>query len=66
MTQQQQQQTVNINLTIDGINLVLRGLDQLPHGQSRQIVDDIINQAQAQVKPAATQEFINESAMEPK
>lgn len=46
-----QQQTVSINLSIDSVNAVLRGLDQLPHGQSRPIVDDIIQQAQAQVSP---------------
>lgn len=47
-----QQQLLTIKLNIDSFNVLLRGLDQLPHGQSRPIVDDILAQAQAQVTPA--------------
>jgi len=59
-----QEQLVSIQLNVDSIHTVLRGLDQLPHGQSRGLVDDIIQQAQSQITPAQSQVLDVEPAEE--
>lgn len=47
--------TVNISLTLpqDQVQLVINALNQLPHGQVRDTIDSIVEQANAQMQPAA-------------
>lgn len=40
--------TIQLTLTIEQINTVLRCLDSAPHGQVRQLIDLIINEATRQ------------------
>jgi uncharacterized protein (DUF305 family) len=42
--------TVNIQMTPQGIELVLTALNQLPRGQVEALFQDIINQYQAEIK----------------
>ncbi|CAB4121604.1 hypothetical protein UFOVP14_45 [uncultured Caudovirales phage] len=46
-----QPQALIIQVTIDGVNTILRALDKLPHIEVRPLFDDIVQQAQNQVKP---------------
>lgn len=43
---------LTIKLTADHLNVVLRHLDQGPHAQVRAVIDNIIEQVNAQQKPS--------------
>jgi hypothetical protein len=47
---------INLNHTVEEINVILRALDELPHRISRAIIDKIHGQAKPQV------EALNEQA----
>ena len=50
MTQEvQQEQTIDLKLTVTQLNTVMAALDELPHKHSRRLFDDIMRQAQAQL-----------------
>lgn len=50
MTQEvQQEQTIDLKLTVAQLNTVMAALDELPHKHSRRLFDDIMRQAQAQL-----------------
>jgi hypothetical protein len=40
--------TIELRLPVSAVNIVLEGLDGLPHKVSRRTIDDIIKQAHAQ------------------
>lgn len=40
--------TIQLNLNIEQINTILRCLDAAPHGQVRQLIDAILNEAARQ------------------
>ena len=42
--------TTNIQMTPQGVELVLTGLNQLPRGQVEALFQDIVNQYQAEIK----------------
>lgn len=41
---------INLNHTIEEINVILRALDELPHRIARSVIDKIQGQAQPQVE----------------
>lgn len=43
---------IQLNFTIEQLQIILRGLDQLPHGASRQIIDYIVTEANRQQQEA--------------
>jgi hypothetical protein len=45
---------VNFTFTTDQLNTILRMLDQLPHGQVRQVIDYIMTEANRQMAQAQT------------
>jgi len=49
---QQQEQTVTITVTINELNTMIAGLDELPHKFSRGLIDKVSNQAREQLQPA--------------
>ena len=50
MTQDvEQEQTIDLKLTVAQLNTVMAALDELPHKHSRRLFDDIMRQAQAQL-----------------
>ena len=55
---------ITLTLTRDEIVVVLRGLDNLPHGQSRNVVDKILSQANPQVLEKQIREAKNASETE--
>ena len=56
MTQEvQQEQTIDLKLTITQLNTVMAALDELPHKHSRRLFDEIMRQAGAQVQPQQPQ-----------
>lgn len=50
MQPQQQEPEVNIHLKVSQINLVIAGLEELPHKYSRPVIDNISQQAQSQLQ----------------
>ena len=46
------QNDIKLNLTVDvnTFNIIMAGLDELPHKASRRIIDDLGRQAQAQIQ----------------
>lgn len=53
MQPQQQEPEVTIRLKVSQVNLVIAGLEELPHKYSRTIIDSVSQQAQQQLqKPA--------------
>jgi len=51
MTQEvQQEQTIDLKLTVAQLNTVMAALDELPHKHSRRLFDEIMRQAGAQVQ----------------
>lgn len=46
----QQEQTVSVTLTINQLNAVMAGLDELPHKFSRPVIDAISQQVQPQLQ----------------
>jgi hypothetical protein len=47
---------IELRLPVSAINIVLEGLDSLPHKVSRRVFDEIIKQAQAQSQQQAPAE----------
>jgi hypothetical protein len=47
---QQQEQTVTITVTINELNTMIAGLDELPHKFSRGLIDKVSNQAREQLQ----------------
>lgn len=45
---------MNFTFTTDQLNTILRMLDQLPHGQVRQVIDYIMTEANRQMAQAQT------------
>ena len=54
--------TVNIQMTPQGIELVLTALNQLPRGQVEALFQDIINQYQAEIKRMQAEAHAAEAA----
>ena len=52
---QQQEPEVTIKLKVSQINLVIAGLEELPHKYSRPVIDNVSQQAQAQLQAPAPQ-----------
>lgn len=46
----QQEQEVTLTLKISQLNVVISGLDELPHKYSRPLIDDIGKQVQSQLQ----------------
>jgi hypothetical protein len=44
---------VILTLSVTEVNTILGALDEIPHKISRKVIDKIIQQAQAQLQPAA-------------
>lgn len=56
MTQEvQQEQTIDLKLTVAQLNTVMAALDELPHKHSRRLFDEIMRQAGAQIQPQQPQ-----------
>lgn len=54
MHDHENKQVIDIKaLTIDEVNLILRGLDTQPHGQVRQLIDKLMAQAMSQLNQPA-------------
>lgn len=52
--QAQQQPTITINdLSVDELNIIFKGLDTLPHGQVRPLIDRLMEVAMGQLNPPA-------------
>ena len=49
---QQPEQEVSITLKVSEVNIILGALDEIPHKVSRNVIDKVLQQAQAQLKPA--------------
>jgi len=41
---------VNLRVNVEEVNVILAGLEELPHKISRRVVDNIIGQSQEQLK----------------
>lgn len=53
-TQPQQpepEKEVNLTLPVSEVNIILGALDEMPHKFSRKVIDKVLQQAQAQLKP---------------
>ena len=48
---QQQDRTVTITVTINELNTMVAGLDELPHKFSRGLIDKVSTQAREQLQP---------------
>ena len=46
---QQPELEINLTLKVTEVNAVLAALDELPHKLSRRLIDNVIQQAQAQL-----------------
>jgi hypothetical protein len=49
-TQNQSEQKVTLTLTVNQINVIIAGLDELPHKFSRKLLDEIQQQAVPQLQ----------------
>lgn len=49
-TQNQSEQKVTLTLTVNQINVIIAGLDELPHKFSRKLLDEIQQQAMPQLQ----------------
>lgn len=49
---QQPEPEVSITLKVSEVNTILGALDDMPHKFSRNVIDKVLQQAQAQLKPA--------------
>ena len=45
---------LNLELTIDEANLVLKGLNELPYKESNNLIQKIVQEAEKQLKPAVS------------
>lgn len=57
---QQNEQKINLSVTIDELNIIFGGLEEVPHKFSRKVIDNLSQQAQAQVKQSQPQGQINQ------
>jgi len=44
--------TIELKLAPEAINVILAGLEELPHKISRRVLDEVLQQCQAQAQPA--------------
>lgn len=49
--QQEQTQTIRLELTVNEVNVVFAALQELPHRVADPIIKNIIQQAQSQIQP---------------
>jgi hypothetical protein len=54
--------TTNIQMTPQGVELVLTGLNQLPRGQVEALFQDIVSQYQAEIKRMQAEAYAGEAA----
>jgi len=50
---QQPEPSVNLTLKVSEVNAILAALDEMPHKMSRRVIDNVIQQAQAQLQQPA-------------
>lgn len=50
LVENQQQPTVNLNVTVNELNIIMGGLQELPHRVVDGLIRKIVEQAQAQLK----------------
>ena len=53
----------NIQLTPQGVDIVLTGLNQLPRGQVEALFQDIVNQYQTEIKRMQAEAYAVENAI---
>jgi hypothetical protein len=49
----QPEPSVNLTLSVSEVNAILAALDEMPHKMSRRVIDNVIQQAQAQLQQPA-------------
>jgi len=57
---QQNEQKINLSVTIEELNVIFAGLEEVPHKYSRKVIDSLSQQAQSQVKQSQSQGQINQ------
>lgn len=51
MTTENKEPEVTISFTVNQLNVIIAGLDELPHKMSRPLIDKISRTAEEQLKP---------------
>lgn len=57
---QQNEQKVNLTVTIEELNIIFGGLEEVPHKFSRKVIDNLSQQAQSQLNQGQPQGQINQ------
>ena len=57
---QQNEQRINLSVTIDELNIIFGGLEEVPHKYSRKVIDSLSQQAQGQVQQGQPQGQVNQ------
>jgi hypothetical protein len=48
---QEPEKELNLTFKVSEVNIILAALEELPHKISRKVIDNLIQQAQAQLQP---------------
>ncbi len=57
---QQNEQKINLSVTLDELNIIFGGLEEVPHKFSRKVIDSLSQQAQSQLQQGQPQGQINQ------